>query len=100
MRCVVAVEVWRYGRSRVSATNRNERIPLVRTAAAGRDVELHALIQRVILTADPRGAAERLRKLVPELSVDDILTTPYLWIGTVVVPRPHIVGGYGRLCAV
>jgi hypothetical protein len=96
MRCVVAVEVWRYGRSRASATNRNERIALVRTAAAGRDVELHALIQRVILTADPRGAAERLRKLVPELSVDDILTTPYLWIGTVESICDHVLAAKER----
>jgi len=74
----------------------DERIALVRTAAAGRDVELHALIQRVILTADPRGAAERLRKLVPELSVDDILTTPYLWIGTVESICDHVLAAKER----
>jgi probable F420-dependent oxidoreductase len=59
----------------------DERIALAR--AAGRDIELHALVQQVILTDDPRGAAQRLRERVPELSVDDILTTPYLWIGSV-----------------
>jgi probable F420-dependent oxidoreductase len=61
----------------------DERIALLRAASAGRDVELQALVQRVILTDDPPGTAERLRKLIPELSVEDILTTPYLWIGTV-----------------
>jgi len=48
----------------------------------GRDVELQALVQRVIVTDDPRGAAERARESLPELSVEDILASPYLWIGT------------------
>ena len=61
----------------------DDRIALVRAGAGPRDVELHALIQHVIVTNDPSGAAERLRELVPELSVEDILATPYLWIGTV-----------------
>jgi probable F420-dependent oxidoreductase len=61
----------------------DERIALVRTASTRREVELHALIQRVIVTDDPTGAAERLRKLVPELSTEDILATPYLWIGKI-----------------
>jgi hypothetical protein len=55
-----------------------------------------ALIQRVILTADPRGSAERLRKLVPELSVDDILPTPYLWIGTVESICDHVLAAKER----
>lgn len=61
----------------------DERIAHVRTASAGRDVELQALVQQVIVTDDPRGAAERVRDRVPELSIDDILATPYLWIGSV-----------------
>jgi probable F420-dependent oxidoreductase len=61
----------------------DERIALVRSASARREVELHALIQQVIVTDDPTGAAEGLRKRVPELSAEDILATPYLWIGTV-----------------
>jgi hypothetical protein len=61
----------------------DDRIALVRAASGPRDVELHALIQQVIVTNDPTSAAERLHKLVPELSVEDILATPYLWIGTV-----------------
>ena len=61
----------------------DERSAFVRAASGPRDVELHALIQQVIVTHDPTSAAERLRKLVPELSVEDILATPYLWIGTV-----------------
>lgn len=61
----------------------DERIAHVRAVAAGRDVELHALVQQVILTDDRPGTARSLRKLVPELSIEDILTTPYLWIGSV-----------------
>jgi probable F420-dependent oxidoreductase len=60
----------------------DERIALVHDAS-GRDIELQALVQRVILTDDPTGTAERLCELLPELSVEDILGTPYLWIGTV-----------------
>jgi probable F420-dependent oxidoreductase len=61
----------------------DERIALVRAASPPRDVELHALVQQVIVTDDPTTAAERVRKLVPELSAEDILATPYLWIGTI-----------------
>jgi probable F420-dependent oxidoreductase len=60
----------------------DERIAFVRAASAGREVALQALVQQVIVTDDPRGAAERVRERVPELSIEDILTTPYLWIGS------------------
>jgi hypothetical protein len=58
-------------------------VALVRAASGRRDVELQALVQRVIVTDDPRGTAERARVPLPELSVDAILGTPYLWIGTI-----------------
>jgi len=61
----------------------DERIALVRAAAPGRDIGLQGLVQRVIVTDDPRRAAERFREFLPELSVENILDTPYLWIGTV-----------------
>jgi probable F420-dependent oxidoreductase len=59
------------------------RVALVRAASSGRDLELQALVQRVIVTDDPRGTAERARESLPEHSVEDILGTPYLWIGTI-----------------
>jgi probable F420-dependent oxidoreductase len=59
------------------------RVALVRAASDGRDIELQALVQRVIVTDDPRGSAERARASLPELSIEDILDTPYLWIGTI-----------------
>jgi probable F420-dependent oxidoreductase len=61
----------------------DERVALVRAASVGRDVELQALVQRVIITDDPRHAAERAREHMPELSIEDVLATPFLWIGTV-----------------
>jgi probable F420-dependent oxidoreductase len=59
------------------------RVALVRAASGGRDLELQALVQRVIVTNDARGTAERARESLPALSVEDILGTPYLWIGTI-----------------
>ncbi len=60
----------------------DRRIEFVRAATAGREIELQALVQRVILTDDPVGAAEQVRVSLPDLSIDDVLATPYLWIGT------------------
>jgi hypothetical protein len=68
----------------------DRRIALVRATSVGRDVELQALVLRVIITDDPRGAAEGLREFMPRLSVDDILATPYLWVGTVESICEHI----------
>ncbi|CAN5855216.1 LLM class F420-dependent oxidoreductase [soil metagenome] len=63
----------------------DERIALVREAAGDRSahLELHALVQAVIVTDDPRAASERMRERLPELTVEEILTTPYLLIGTI-----------------
>ena len=74
----------------------DERIALVRDAAAGRAIELHALVQRVIVTDDPRGAAEDVQRRIPELTVDDILHTPYLWIGSVDSICDHVVAARER----
>lgn len=61
----------------------DQRVARVRAASVGRDIELHALVQRVTITDDPRAAAEQTRASMPELRVDDIFATPYLWTGTV-----------------
>jgi probable F420-dependent oxidoreductase len=61
----------------------DERAAVVRGAADGRDVELQALVQRVVITDHATAAAEQLQTQLPELSVEDILGTPYLWVGTV-----------------
>jgi probable F420-dependent oxidoreductase len=64
----------------------DQRVRLVREAAGEHRyarIELNALVQRVIVTEDRHAAAEELTGRWPELSVDDILQTPYLLIGTV-----------------
>ena len=40
------------------------------------------LIQRVIVTDDRRAAAEGLRRLIPAMSIDEVLDSPFLLIGT------------------
>jgi probable F420-dependent oxidoreductase len=63
----------------------DERVRLVREAAGDRydRLELSALVQRVIVTDDPRQAAEELAKRWPQLSTEEILAAPYALIGTV-----------------
>jgi probable F420-dependent oxidoreductase len=60
------------------------RIALIRSEAGARfeRIELNVLVQRVIVTDDRRQAAEELAAQWPALTVDDILETPYLLIGT------------------
>lgn len=50
--------------------------------AAGRAVELNALVQAVVITDDRRAAAEGFCAEVPTLAVDDALATPFLALGT------------------
>jgi probable F420-dependent oxidoreductase len=61
------------------------RVQLVREAAGDRydQLELNALVQRVVVTADRRQAAEGLARRWPQLSPDEILQSPYTLIGTV-----------------
>ncbi|MEO6126065.1 MAG: TIGR03621 family F420-dependent LLM class oxidoreductase [Ilumatobacteraceae bacterium] len=50
--------------------------------AAGRPIELNALVQMIIVSDDRRAAAENLCAAMPTLQVDDALDTPFLAIGT------------------
>lgn len=63
----------------------DERVAWVREQAGARfeQLELNALVQRVIVTDDRRQAAEELRERWSALTVDEILETPYLLIGTI-----------------
>jgi alkanesulfonate monooxygenase SsuD/methylene tetrahydromethanopterin reductase-like flavin-dependent oxidoreductase (luciferase family) len=67
----------------------DERIRHIRDAAGARwaSLELCSLVQRVIVTDDPRNAAEELTRRWPQLTADVILASPYMMIGTV----DHIV---------
>ena len=72
------VSAWR-------ASAMDERVKLVREAAGEERfarLELNALVQRVVVSQDRRGAAEELAQRWPELSADDLLQSPYLLIGT------------------
>jgi probable F420-dependent oxidoreductase len=68
---------------RVSSVD--ERVRLVREAA-GKEryerLELNALVQRVVVTDDRRGAAEELTSRT-QLTPDEILQSPYVLIGSV-----------------
>jgi probable F420-dependent oxidoreductase len=57
-------------------------VAYIRAQAAGRDLELNALVQRVVVTDHRRAAAEELASTLDGLSVDDALATPFLALGT------------------
>src|SRR5215213_1904943 len=63
----------------------DERVAWVRGQAGGRfdQIELNALVQRVIVTDDRQQAAEELTARWTTLTTEEILQTPYLLIGTV-----------------
>jgi probable F420-dependent oxidoreductase len=63
----------------------DERVAWVRSQAGERfdQLELNALVQRVILTDDRQQAAAEIAAQWSALSVDDVLQTPYALIGTV-----------------
>jgi probable F420-dependent oxidoreductase len=51
-------------------------------SAAGREPELEALVQHVEITDDAEAAARRLTDRVSGLSVEQVLTAPFVWVGT------------------
>jgi len=63
----------------------DKRMQLVRDVAGDRyaQLELNALVQRVVVTDDRRQAAEELASRWPQLTPDEILQSPYVLIGTV-----------------
>ncbi len=63
----------------------DERVRLLREAAGARfdRLELSVQIQRVMVTDHRREAAAELQRTWTQLSVEEILETPYLLIGTV-----------------
>lgn len=67
-----------------TAAGVDERVRLVREAAGARfeQLELSALVQRVILTEDRRGAAEELAQRW-DFTVDDVLASPFVLLGSI-----------------
>ncbi|HEV8583883.1 MAG TPA: TIGR03621 family F420-dependent LLM class oxidoreductase [Methylomirabilota bacterium] len=62
----------------------DERVKLVRETAGAREIELNALVQRVIVTDDRHKAARELATgRWGRLTPDDVLASPYALVGTV-----------------
>jgi len=64
----------------------DECIALIRVAAGEERfarLELNALVQRVVVNDDRRGAVEALTRDWPQLAAADILESPYVLVGTV-----------------
>jgi probable F420-dependent oxidoreductase len=60
-------------------------VAAVRAAAAGRSspLELQVLVQAVVVTDDAHGTAEQIsRSRLPSLTADEVLSTPYLMVGS------------------
>jgi probable F420-dependent oxidoreductase len=51
-------------------------------ATGGRSLQVEALVQHVEVTDDRRGAAQRLADQVQGASAEDLLDTPFVWMGT------------------
>lgn len=49
---------------------------------AGRDPEIEALVQVVQVTDDADGAVASLLDHLPSATAEDLLTAPFVWIGT------------------
>lgn len=60
-------------------------VDAIRSTAAkvGRDPQLEALVQHVEVTDDASAAAARLAAQVPGASAAELLSAPFVWIGTV-----------------
>lgn len=62
----------------------DQRVETVRTvaAAAGRTPQLEVLVQAIEITAQVDDAARRLAASVPNLTSDQVISAPFVWIGT------------------
>ncbi len=71
--------------SHFSAAGLEDRLAVVRATAQGTrfdELELNVLVQVVIVSDDRRAEAERLAEQFPALTVDDLLDSPFLLLGT------------------
>jgi len=80
------------------AVDVDTRVRLVRETAGARfdQLELSALLQRVIVTDDRRAAAEELCRRWTALSVDDVLGSPFVLLGTVDEIEADLLARRGR----
>ena len=70
--------------SHFTAAGLEDRLEVVRAAAGGRfdDLELNVLVQVVVVSDDRRAEAEKLEQHFPGLTVDELLDSPFVLIGT------------------
>ena len=62
----------------------NQTFDYVRSTATahGRDVSIEALVQHVEITEDPEKTSVEIARLIPGASAQELLTSPFMWIGT------------------
>ena len=70
--------------SHFTAAGLEDRLAVVREAAGPRfeDLELNVLVQVVLVTDDRRAEVEKLAEHFPALTVDELLDSPFLLLGT------------------
>ena len=70
--------------SHFTSAGLRDQLEWVRTAAGDRfaSLELSTLVQGVTITGDRRASAREVQPLLPTLTVDELLTSPYSLIGT------------------
>ncbi len=69
-----------------SAAETEERVAFIRACAGERaaDLELHVLVQMVLVTDDRAGAAEEvLTRFGPAMTLEELLEAPHVLIGSV-----------------
>jgi probable F420-dependent oxidoreductase len=69
----------------------DHQVDFIRVEASGRDIELNALVQVVVITDDAQTAEDNLLKRVDGLTRDALRALPYILIGTVdeIVAKLH-----------
>ena len=67
---------------RTESLNRTFDLIKSTSAARERDVSIEALVQHVEFTEDPEKIADKIEKLIPGATAQDLLTSPFMWIGT------------------
>ena len=67
-----------------TAAGLEDRIAVVRAAAGDRfeRLRLQVLVQRVVVTGRRRVAAEKIAAQIPDVTVDDLLESPFVLLGT------------------
>lgn len=74
----------------IEALQRSLEVIRQAASAAARQPLVEALVQHVVITNDAEAEARKLADLIPGATLEDLLRTPFLWIGTVEEIREHL----------